>query len=51
MKISLIRTGGIVPIVKKANTEVDWSEDELEELVIASRTDETPGKMRDKAQY
>jgi len=26
MKISLIRTGGIIPITKKAAMEVDWGE-------------------------
>ena len=51
MKINLVRTGGIIPVVKKAATEVDWGEKEISELLNSSITDETPGKMRDSTQY
>ncbi len=51
MEITLIRTGGMIPMLKKAKKEVDWSEKELDELINMIKTDNKPGKMRDNTQY
>lgn len=51
MEITFIRTGGIIPLTKKSKTAVDWSEDEIQELIKSIRTDDKPGNMRDNTQY
>lgn len=51
MKISLVRTGGFVPVTKKATGEVDLSEKEINDLIDLARVNEKPGNMRDNHQY
>ncbi len=51
MEITLIRTGGIIPMLKKATKEIEWNEKEMDELINAIRADDNPGKMRDNTQY
>lgn len=50
MKIELIRTGGIIPVIKKAEKEVDWSEEDIQEIINRTEAEE-PGKMRDATNY
>ncbi len=52
MKIELIRTGGIIPITKKAEQEVDWSDEDVREIInhIKAESD-SPGSMRDSTSY
>jgi hypothetical protein len=50
MEITFLRTGGIIPITKKSNTIVDWSETEVQELLSLIRADNM-GQMRDETQY
>ena len=48
MQITLLRTGGIIPITKKAEKEVDWSEDEMNELLSHIKLEsDDPGQARD----
>lgn len=48
MKVTLLRTGGIIAILKKATREVDFSEKEMNELIDAIRVEsDNQGKMRD----
>ena len=48
MQISLIQTGGFLPLTKKAEKDVDWSEEEMEELINQIKVqDDSPGQMRD----
>jgi len=52
MKITLFRTGGILPITKKAEKEVDWSEEETRKLIeIIKVEDDSPVTMRDGTTY
>ena len=52
MLITLVRNGGIIPITKKAEKEVDWTEDEINKLLkVSQNADEGPGQMRDSAAY
>jgi hypothetical protein len=51
MRITLKRTGGIIPITKKAEKEVDWSEEEVKELLHHAKADEGPGESRDSTAY
>jgi len=51
MKITLMRTGGFIPVIKKATKEVNWSDKEMEELIDSIRADSDAGKMRDSTQY
>jgi hypothetical protein len=52
MHITLIRTGGIIPITKKAETNVDWSDSELDVLLKAiGGKGESPGQSRDAMGY
>lgn len=51
MKITLIRTGGIIPVTKKAAKEVDWNEKDLDKLITVIKADDKPGEMRDNTQY
>jgi hypothetical protein len=50
MRITLMRTGGMIPTIKKAEKEVDWSEEEMNELLQAIKN-EGPGQMRDANDY
>ena len=51
MKISLIRTGGILPIIKKAQTELHLDDNDLDELISSIKADDSPGKMRDNTRF
>ena len=51
MKITLIRTGGLLPITKEAEKEVDLSEDEMQSLLETIKTNDEPGEARDKTSY
>lgn len=51
MEITLIRTGGMIPVIKKAAKEVDWNEKDLDKLVSLIKADDKPGEMRDNTQY
>lgn len=51
MHLTLIRTGGIIPMTKKAEKEVDWSEDELKGLLKTIKNNEGPGEKRDVSEY
>lgn len=51
MQITLIRTGGIIPILKKASINVDLSNKEIDELINLMKVDDVPGEMRDNTQY
>jgi hypothetical protein len=51
MKIILIRTGGFIPMTKKAEQEVSWSEPEIQALLDEIKTDAEPGQARDKTGY
>ncbi len=48
MKVTLLRTGGIMPMLKKATKEVNLSEKEMNELIDCIRVEiDNQGKMRD----
>lgn len=48
MEVTLLRTGGIIPMLKKATMKVDFSEKEVNELIDAIRVEnDNQGKMRD----
>jgi site-specific recombinase XerC len=51
MRITLTRTGGVIPITKKAEKEVDWKEDEIKKLIERIKTKDNPGSMRDNTTY
>jgi hypothetical protein len=52
MRITLLRTGGILPLTKKAERDVSWSEEEMEDLVKKIKIDEEgPGQTRDATTY
>ncbi|WP_147203627.1 hypothetical protein [Segetibacter aerophilus] len=52
MRITLLRTGGIIPITKKAEKEVNWTSAELKELIQAIESkDDGPGQRRDASDY
>jgi hypothetical protein len=52
MRITLLRTGGFIPITKKAETEVNWSNEEMEKLMDKIRIeDDEPGNKRDATSY
>jgi hypothetical protein len=52
MKITLIRTGGIIPMKKSAETEVEWTDEEIAELVTKiSRENKIAGSARDNTSY
>jgi hypothetical protein len=51
MRIELIRTGGIIPVTKKAETEVDWTDDEMAELLAKVKGEGSPGLQRDATGY
>ena len=51
MEISLVRIGGIIPILKKASINVDFNNKEIDELINLIKVNDAPGKMRDNTQY
>lgn len=52
MQIALVRTGGIIPLKKRAEAEVDWSEQELMQLIKTIKLENTgPGISRDATAY
>lgn len=52
MKISLNRTGGFIPLSKKAETEVNWTEDDINQLKKSVEpNDAEPGNVRDGITY
>ncbi len=51
MLITLTRTGGIIPMTKEAETEVDWDDKELKELIKQVTDEDAPGKKRDATGY
>jgi hypothetical protein len=51
MRITLLRTGGFIPVTKKAETDVNWTDEEIEKLVDEIKTDDDPGNKRDATSY
>lgn len=52
MQITLIRSGGIIPMTKKASQEVDWTADEMKEILKEIKIEEAgPGQKRDATSY
>ncbi|MCW3081439.1 hypothetical protein [Segetibacter sp.] len=51
MRITLLRTGGIIPVTKKAEKNVDWTSDELSELIKVIKNEEGAGQKRDATGY
>lgn len=51
MEITLIRTGGMIPVIKKAKLEIDLNENDLDKLISTIKADDKPGEMRDNTQY
>jgi len=49
MKITLVQSGGFLPVTKQASAEVDWTEDECTHLLkqIAVPVSEPPAVVRD----
>jgi hypothetical protein len=51
MKIKLIRTGGFIPIIKVAETEVNLSEKELTNLLVTIKHDPAAPRIKDGNYY
>jgi hypothetical protein len=51
MKITLLRTGGLLPITKKAEQEVKWTEEEITSLLNLIKANDQPGQARDNTNY
>lgn len=51
MLITLTRTGGLIPMTKQAEKEVDWSEQEMKQLLEVIKDEEGPGQKRDASGY
>lgn len=51
MQITLIRTGGIIPVTKKADTHVNWSEEEVKEVRSCLEIKSEDGMLRDNTSY
>jgi hypothetical protein len=52
MKITLVRSGGIIPMTKKSEKEVDWSDDELHTILQSITVErKSPGLARDANSY
>lgn len=52
MQIALVRTGGFISTKKKAEAEVNWSEQELMQLIETIKLENAgPGKLRDATAY
>jgi hypothetical protein len=50
MKVELTRSGGIYANIKKASAEVDWTDDDLQELIAAVKEPENAA-LRDAVYY
>ncbi|HZY24419.1 MAG TPA: hypothetical protein VFE71_01225 [Bacteroidales bacterium] len=51
MKIKLIRTGGFIPITKVAETEVDFTDQELIRLIEVIKPDPLAPRIKDGNNY
>jgi len=51
MHITLIRSGGFIPVTKKAETDVSWTDAELQALLTKIEADDEPGNRRDATSY
>lgn len=51
MKIKLIRTGGFIPIIKMAEVEVNYSDQELVRLIDIIKRDPSAPKIKDGNNY
>lgn len=51
MQITLTRSGGIIPVTKKAEADVNWTEEQLKELRTIIETKSEDGMMRDNTSY
>lgn len=52
MKIRLVRTGGIIPVKKQSETDVNWTEADVQQLKKeVEPTVNGPGKARDGICY
>ena len=52
MKIRLVRTGGIIPVTKQSETDVNWTETDVQQLKIAAQTlFSSTDKTRDGVYY
>jgi hypothetical protein len=47
MRIKLVRTGGFIPIIKKAETEVNISDQELATLIGLIQSDASAPRIKD----
>lgn len=50
MRVTLLRTGGIIPMTKKAEKNVDWTSDELSKLIKVIKNEDSNQK-RDATAY
>ena len=52
MKIQLVRTGGIIPVTKQSEADINWTEADVQQLKkAAGSTALDPGKTRDGVYY
>jgi hypothetical protein len=51
MKIKLIRTGGFIPVIKAAEAEVNWSDQEMYRLIEIIQPDPSAPRIRDGNYY
>ena len=51
MKIKLIRTGGFIPVIKAAEAEVNWSDQEMDRLIEIIQPDPSAPRIRDGNYY
>jgi hypothetical protein len=51
MKIQLIRTGGFIPIIKIAEVEVNYTDQELVRLIDVIKRDPSAPKIKDGNNY
>ena len=51
MKIKLVRTGGFIPVIKAAETEVNLSEQELASLLVIIKPDPEAPRIKDGNYY
>jgi hypothetical protein len=47
MKIKLVRTGGFIPVIKAAETEVDMTEEDLVKLLGKIKSDPSAMRIKD----
>jgi hypothetical protein len=51
MNIRLIRTGGFIPVTKESETEVNFSDKELADLLVTIKHDTTAPRVKDGHYY